>query len=159
MDSQKKMKVRLVAALVTMVALCAGLGTGCTTTVTPEKRAAIRSEVADVMRFAYEAGGRAAYSNYVERMVADGKLTPDQAEQLHVISQEVFDRLVDKLDGGRLSSGTVIDLPAPAEKKDGSCPDGGCTDGDCPDGNCNPKGGECADGQCSTGQCTDCTVK
>lgn len=159
MDSQKKMKVRLVAALVTMVALCAGLGTGCTTTVTPEKRAAIRSEVADVMRFAYEVGGRAAYSNYVERMVADGKLTPDQAEQLHVISQEVFDRLVDKLDGGRLSSGTVIDLPAPAEKKDGSCPDGGCTDGDCPDGNCNPKGGECADGQCSTGQCTDCTVK
>ena len=159
MDSQKKMKVRLVAALVTMVALCAGLGTGCTTTVTPEKRAAIRSEVADVMRFAYEVGGRAAFSNYVERMVADGKLTPDQAEQLHVISQEVFDRLVDKLDGGRLSSGTVIDLPAPAEKKDGSCPDGGCTDGDCPDGNCNPKGGECADGQCSTGQCTDCTVK
>lgn len=159
MDSQKKMKVRLVAALVTMVALCAGLGTGCTTTVTPEKRAAIRSEVADVMRFAYDVGGRAAYSNYVERMVADGKLTPDQAEQLHVISQEVFDRLVDKLDGGQLSSGTVIDLPAPAEKKDGSCPDGGCTDGDCPDGNCNPKGGECADGQCSTGQCTDCTVK
>ena len=159
MDSQKKMKVRLVAALVTMVALCAGLGTGCTTTVTPEKRAAIRSEVADVMRFAYEVGGRAAYSNYVERMVADGKLSPDQAEQLHVISQEVFDRLVDKLDGGRLSNGTVIDLPAPAEKKDGSCPDGGCTDGDCPDGNCSPKGGECADGQCSTGQCTDCTVK
>ena len=159
MDSQKKMKVRLVAALVTMVALCAGLGTGCTTTVTPEKRAEIRAEVADVMRFAYEVGGRAAYSNYVERMVADGKLTPDQAEQLHVISQEVFDRLVDKLDGGRLSSGTVIDLHAPAEKKDGSCPDGGCTDGDCPDGNCNPKGGECADGQCSTGQCTDCTVK
>ena len=159
MDSQKKMKVRLVAALVTMVALCAGLGTGCITAVTPEKRAEIRAEVADVMRFAYEVGGRAAYSNYVERMVADGKLTPERAAQLHVISQEVFDRLVDKLDGGRLSSGTVIDLPAPAEKKDGSCPDGGCTDGDCPDGNCNPKGGECADGQCSTGQCTDCTVK
>ena len=159
MDSQKKMKVRLVAALIMMVALGAVFGTGCTTTVDPEKRAAIRAEVADVMRFAYEVGGRAAYSNYVERMVADGKLTPERAAQLHVISQEVFDRLVDKLDGGRLSSGTVIDLPAPAEKKDGSCPDGGCTDGDCPDGNCNPKGGECADGQCSTGQCTDCTVK
>ena len=159
MDTQKKMKVRLVAALIMMVALGAVFGTGCTTTVDPEKRAAIRAEVADVMRFAYEVGGRAAYSNYVERMVADGKLTPERAAQLHVISQEVFDRLVDKLDGGRLSSGTVIDLPAPAEKKDGSCPDGGCTDGDCPDGNCNPKGGECADGQCSTGQCTDCTVK
>ena len=159
MDSQKKMKVRLVAALVTMVALCAGLGTGCTTAVTPEERAEIRSEVADVMRFAYEVGGRAAYSNYVERMVADGKLTPERAAQLHVISQEVFDRLVGKLDGGRLSNGTVIDLPAPAEKKGGLCHDGGCTDGDCPDGNCNPKGGECADGQCSTGQCTDCTVK
>ena len=159
MDSQKKMKVRLVAALIMMVALGAVFGTGCTTTVDPEKRAAIRAEVADVMRFAYEVGGRAAYSNYVERMVADGKLTPERAAQLHVISQEVFDRLVDKLDGSRLSSGTVIDLPAPAEKKDGSCPDGGCTDGDCPDGNCNPKGGECADGQCSTGQCTDCTVK
>ena len=159
MDTQKKMKVRLVAALIMMVALGAVFGTGCTTTVDPEKRAAIRAEVADVMRFAYEVGGRAAYSNYVERMVADGKLTPERAAQLHVISQEVFDRLVDKLDGGRLSSGTVIDLPAPAEKKDGECPDGGCTDSDCPDGNCNPKGGECADGQCSTGQCTDCTVK
>ena len=161
MDSQKKMKVRLVAALVTMVALCAGLGTGCTTTVTPEKRAAIRSEVADVMRFAYEVGGRAAYSNYVERMVADGKLTPERAAQLHVISQEVFDRLVDKLDGtsGTLSTDEEVVLPPSAEKKDGACPDGGCTDGDCPDGNCNPKGGECEDGQCSTGQCSDCTVK
>ena len=154
MDTQKKMKVRLVAALIMMVALGAVFGTGCTTTVDPEKRAAIRAEVADVMRFAYEVGGRAAYSNYVERMVADGKLTPERAAQLHVISQEVFDRLVDKLDGGRLSNGTVIDLPAPAEKKDGLCPDGGCTDGDCLDGNCNPRGGECADGQC-----TDCTVK
>ena len=159
MGTQKEMKVRLVAALSMMVVLGAVFGTGCTTTVDPEKRAAIRAEGADVMRFAYEVGGRAAYSNYVERMVADGKLTPERAAQLHVISQEVFDRLVDKLDGGRLSNGTVIDLPAPAEKKDGSCPDGGCTDGDCPDGNCNPKGGECADGQCSTGQCTDCTVK
>ena len=151
MDSQKKMKVRLVAALVTMVALCAGLGTGCTTTVTPEKRAAIRSEVADVMRFAYEVGGRAAYSNYVERMVADGKLTPDQAEQLHVISQEVFDRLVDKLDGtsGTLSTGEEVVLPPSAEKKDG----------DCPDGNCNPNGGECTDGNCTDGDCADCTVK
>ena len=159
MDSQKKMKVRLVAALVTMVVLCAGLGTGCTTAVTPEKRATIRSEVADVMRFAYEVGGRAAYSNYVERMVADGKLTPDQAEQLHVISQEVFDRLVEKFDGGKLSNGTVIDLPAPVEKKDGDCPDGGCKDGDCPDGNCNPTGGGYPDGNCAEGGCADCTVK
>ena len=161
MDSQEKMTVRLLAALVTMVALCAGLGTGCTTAVTPEERAEIRSEVADVMRFAYEVGGRAAYSNYVERMVADGKLTPERAAQLHVISQEVFDRLVDKLDGtsDTLSTGKEIVPPPPAEKKDGECPDGGCTDSDCPDGNCNPKGGECADGQCSTGQCTDCTVK
>ena len=161
MDTQKKMKVRLVAALIMMVALGAVFGTGCTTTVDPEKRAAIRAEVADVMRFAYEVGGRAAYSNYVERMVADGKLTPERAAQLHVISQEVFDRLVDKLDGtsGTLSTGKEVVLPPPAEKKDGECPDGGCTDSDCPDGNCNPKGGECADGQCSTGQCTDCTVK
>ena len=151
MDTQKKMKVRLVAALIMMVALGAVFGTGCTTTVDPEKRAAIRAEVADVMRFAYEVGGRAAYSNYVERMVADGKLTPERAAQLHVISQEVFDRLVDKRDGtsGTLSTGEEVVLPASAEKKDG----------DCPDGNCNPKGGECADGQCSTGQCTDCTVK
>ena len=161
MDTQKKMKVRLVAALIMTVALGAVFGTGCTTTVDPEKRAAIRAEVADVMRFAYEVGGRAAYSNYVERMVADGKLTPERAAQLHVISQEVFDRLVDKLDGtsGTLSTGEEVVLPPPAEKKDGECPDGGCTDSDCPDGNCNPKGGECADGQCSTGQCTDCTVK
>ena len=161
MDTQKKMKVRLVAALIMMVALGAVFGTGCTTTVDPEKRAAIRAEVADVMRFAYEVGGRAAYSNYVERMVADGKLTPERAAQLHVISQEVFDRLVGKLDGtgGTLSTGKEVVLPPPAEKKDGECPDGGCTDSDCPDGNCNPKGGEWADGQCSTGQCTDCTVK
>ena len=150
MDSQKKMNVRLVAALVTMVALCVGLGTGCTTTVTPEKRAEIRAEVADVMRFAYEVGGRAAYSNYVERMVADGKLTPERAAQLHVISQEVFDRLVDKLDGtsGTLSTGKEVVLPPPAEKKDG----------DCPEGNCNPNGGECTDGNCTDGDCADCTV-
>ena len=151
MDTQKKMKVRLVAALIMMVALGAVFGTGCTTTVDPEKRAAIRAEVADVMRFAYEVGGRAAYSNYVERMVADGKLTPERAAQLHVISQEVFDRLVDKLDGtsGTLSTGEEVVLPPPAEKKDG----------DCPDGNCNPNGGECTDGNCTDGDCADCTVK
>ena len=130
MDTQKKMKVRLVAALIMMVALGAVFGTGCTTTVDPEKRAAIRAEVADVMRFAYEVGGRAAYSNYVERMVADGKLTPERAAQLHVISQEVFDRLVDKLDGtgGTLSTGEEVVLPPPAEKKDGNCTDGDCAD-------------------------------
>lgn len=151
MDTQKKMKVRLVAALIMMVALGAVFGTGCTTTVDPEKRAAIRAEVADVMRFAYEVGGRAAYSNYVERMVADGKLTPERAAQLHVISQEVFDRLVDKLDGtsGALSTGEEVVLPPPAEKKD-------C---DCPEGNCNPNGGECTDGNCTDGDCADCTVK
>ncbi len=164
MDTQKKMKVRLVAALVTMVALCAGFGTGCTTTVTPEKRAAIRSEVADVMRFAYEVGGRAAYSNYVERLVADGKLTEEKAAQLHVISQEVFDRLVDKLDGtsGTLSTGTEVVLPKVEPKPDdgkngGECKDGNCTNGTCPDSNCSP--GTCTDGNCTGGACSDCTVK
>jgi hypothetical protein len=151
MYTQKKMKVRLVAALIMMVALGAVFGTGCTTTIDPEKRAAIRAEVADVMRFAYEVGGRAAYSNYVERMVADGKLTPDRAAQLHVISQEVFDRLVDKLDGtsGTLSTGEEVVLPPPVEKKDG----------DCPEGNSTPNGGECTDGNCTDGDCADCTVK
>lgn len=145
METQKKMKARLVAALAAVATLCAVVGAGCsTTTVTPEKRAAIRSEVADVMRFAYEVGGRSAYSNYVERLVADGKLTPEQAAQLHVVSQEVFDRLVDRLDGtsGTLSTGKEIVLPTTAgattateECKD--CVDGGGDGTDCP--NCKVK--------------------
>ena len=132
MDAQKKMKMRFVAALVTMVsivALCASLGTGCTTAIDPEKGAAIRAEVADMMRFAYEAGGRAAYSNYVEHLVADGKLTSERAALLHVISQEVFDRLVDKFAGtsGTLSCDAAVVLPVADPKTDGGKGDGDCT--------------------------------
>ena len=69
----------LVAALVIGFAAC----TGCVSGGDPARRAAVKAEVAEVMRLAYDVGGREIVSNRIERLVTDGKVTDEQAAYLH----------------------------------------------------------------------------
>lgn len=69
----------LVAALVIGFAAC----TGCVGGGDPARRAAVKAEIAEVMRLAYDVGGREIVSNRIERLVTDGKVTDEQAAYLH----------------------------------------------------------------------------
>ena len=69
----------LVAALVIGFAAC----TGCVNGGDPARRAAVKAEIAEVMRLAYDVGGREIVSNRIERLVTDGKVTDEQAAYLH----------------------------------------------------------------------------
>ena len=57
----------LVASLVIGFAAC----TGCVTEVDAAKKAAVKAEIAEVMRLAYDVGGRDIVSNRIERLVAE----------------------------------------------------------------------------------------
>ena len=63
---------------------------GCATNDT--HLAAAKADVAAVMRVAYEAGGREAVSNRIDALVAEGKLTEDQAAMLRAAAQAVYER-------------------------------------------------------------------
>ena len=57
----------LVAALVIGFAAC----TGCVNGGDPARRAAVKAEIAEVMRLAYDVGGREIVSNRIERLVTE----------------------------------------------------------------------------------------
>ena len=83
----------LVAALVIGFAAC----TGCVNGGDPARRAAVKAEIAEVMRLAYDVGGREIVSNRIERLVTDGKVTDEQAAYLHAAAQAVYERTVECL--------------------------------------------------------------
>ena len=85
--------VALVAALVIGFAAC----TGCVNGGDPARRAAVKAEIAEVMRLAYDVGGREIVSNRIERLVTDGKVTDEQAAYLHAAAQAVYERTVERL--------------------------------------------------------------
>ena len=87
----------LVAALVIGFAAC----TGCVGGGDPARRAAVKAEIAEVMRLAYDVGGREIVSNRIERLVTGGKV-PD--------AQAVYERTVEKLE--------TASTNAPAAKAD-----------------------------------------
>ena len=69
---------------------------GCATGDT--RLAAAKADVAAVMRVAYEAGGREAVSNRIDALVAEGKLTEDQAAMLRAAAQAVYERALVRLE-------------------------------------------------------------
>lgn len=83
----------LVVALVIGFAAC----TGCVNGGDPARRAAVKAEIAEVMRLAYDVGGREIVSNRIERLVTDGKVTDEQAAYLHAAAQAVYERTVERL--------------------------------------------------------------
>ncbi len=83
----------LVAALVIGFAAC----TGCVNGGDSARRTAVKAEIAEVIRLAYDVGGREIVSNRIERLVTDGKVTDEQAAYLHAAAQAVYERTVERL--------------------------------------------------------------
>jgi len=84
----------LLAACAAM--LCVRLCTGCAYVKAMHEDA--KPAVVVLLKEAYANGGAAAVSNRIEKLVASGDLSPEQAARLHVIGQGVYDRVVDRLE-------------------------------------------------------------
>jgi len=76
------------------VYLCVKLCTGCAY-VSKEKA---HGTVAFVLREAYACGGATAVSNRIEQLVADGKVTPEQAKALHASAEKLYADVVEKFE-------------------------------------------------------------
>lgn len=92
---KKPLMITLAAAALAGV-LTAKFCTGCASLETARTEA--RPAVLFVLKEAYACGGATAVSNRIERLVIDGKVTPEQAANLHRIAQDVYDGIVDRLE-------------------------------------------------------------
>ncbi len=69
---------------------------GCSA-ISQDKVAAIHKTVGTVLDVAYTAGGATLVEQKIDAMVADGKITPEQAVQLKAAAQHSYDALQTKL--------------------------------------------------------------
>ena len=67
------------------------------------------------MRAAYEAGGREAVSNRIDALVAEGKLTEDQAAMLRAAAQAVYERALVRLEADAAALTNAVPATADAE--------------------------------------------
>jgi len=81
---------------------CIRLCTGCAYLKAMHEEA--KPALAQALKDAYALGGATAVSNKIEQLVVDGKVTPAQAAQLHVLAQRTFDRAVDRLEADALDA-------------------------------------------------------
>ena len=121
-----------------IILLCSRALPGCATV----KRAVARERVVEAIKAAYENGGRAAVSNRIERLVADGTLSARQGAKIHRIMQMAYDGLIGNV-AARIEDAACEDDPA--------CPPCGAG-ADCP-----PCGERNEDADC--GSCDDCKAK
>ena len=104
-----------------VIFLCTKVLSGCAFV----RRATVRERVVEVLKTAYENGGRAAVSNRIERLVADGTLSTKQGAKLHEIMQKAYDGLVRDL-AKRIEDVAVEDTDNGGEGEDAFC--GKCED-------------------------------
>jgi len=83
-------------------AFCLKLCTGCAYLKAVHEEA--KPALAVVLKDAYALGGATAVSNKIEQLAVDGKVTPAQAAQLHILAQRMFDRAVERLEAGDLET-------------------------------------------------------
>lgn len=131
-------RVLALALGLAVIFLCARALPGCATV----KRAVARERVVEAIKAAYENGGRAAVSNRIERLVADGTLSARQGEKIHRIMQMAYDGLIGNV-AAKIEDAACEDDPA--------CPPCGA------DTNCPPCGERNEDADC--GSCDDCKAK
>ena len=131
-------RVLALALGLAVIFLCARALPGCATV----KRAVARERVVEAIKTAYENGGRAAVSNRIERLVADGTLSARQGEKIHRIMQMAYDGLIGNV-AAKIEDAACEDDPA--------CPPCGAGT-DCP-----PCGERNEDADC--GSCDDCKAK
>ena len=89
----KKQKVTLVISILAAFALGMATVSGCAY-FTEEKVAGTASTVLEI---AYVAGGASMVGQKIDQMVADGKITPEQAALLKAAAQKSYDDLQKKL--------------------------------------------------------------
>ena len=121
-----------------IILLCSRALPGCATV----KRAVARERVVEAIKAAYENGGRAAVSNRIERLVADGTLSARQGAKIHRIMQMAYDGLIGDV---------AAKIEDAACEEDSSCPPCGA------DAACPPSGDRNEDADC--GSCDDCKAK
>jgi len=121
-----------------IILLCSRALPGCATV----KRAVARERVVEAIKTAYENGGRAAVSNRIERLVADGTLSARQGEKIHRIMQMAYDGLIGNV---------AAKIEDAACEEDSSCPPCGA------DAACPPSGDRNENADC--GSCDDCKAK
>ena len=131
-------RVLALALGLAVIFLCARALPGCATV----KRAVARERVVEAIKTAYENGGRAAVSNRIERLVADGTLSARQGAKIHRIMQMAYDGLIGNV-AAKIEDAACEDDPA--------CPPCGAGT-DCP-----PCGERNEDADC--GSCDDCKAK
>lgn len=88
-------KQKLIVSIVVVLAFALGMGTvvgcGC---LTKEQLAGTASTVLEI---AYASGGATTVSQRIDQMVADGKITAEQAAQLKAAAQRSYEELQKKL--------------------------------------------------------------
>ena len=131
-------RVLALALGLAVIFLCARALPGCATV----KRAVARERVVEAIKTAYENGGRAAVSNRIERLVADGTLSARQGAKIHRIMQMAYDGLIGNV---------AAKIEDAACEEDSSCPPCGA------DAACPPSGDRNEDADC--GSCDDCKAK
>ena len=130
-----------------VIFLCARALPGCATV----KRAVSRERVVEAIKTAYENGGRAAVSNRIERLVADGTLSAKQGAKIHRIMQMAYDGLIGDVAAKIEDAACEDDSSCPPCGADAACPPSGAG-ADCP-----PCGERNEDADC--GSCDDCKAK
>ena len=91
--TDKKQKVTLAISLIAAFALGMATVSGCAY-FSEEKVAGTASTVLEI---AYVAGGASMVGQKIDQMVADGKITPEQAALLKAAAQKSYDDLQKKL--------------------------------------------------------------
>lgn len=113
--------VREIVLIGFLAILSVNLVTGCVNTA---PRVSVKSVVSAALKDAYALGGATAVSNRIENLVIEGKITEEQAVQLHAIAQGVYERVIEHLDE-RIET---VDEPCEDDANCGSCD--ACKDAD-----------------------------
>ena len=91
MTKKQKLVVSILVILAFGLGMASMVGCGC---LTKEQLAGTASTVLEI---AYASGGAATVSQRIDQMVADGKITAEQAAQLKAAAQRSYEELQKKL--------------------------------------------------------------
>ena len=79
-----------------LIGVCSTHLCGCAELKTARTEA--RPAVLFVLKEAYACGGKEIVSNRIDQLVADGKVTPEQAANLPRLAQDVYDGVVERIE-------------------------------------------------------------
>lgn len=91
MTKKQKLVVSLLVILAFGLGMATMVGCGCLT------KEQIAGTASTVLEIAYASGGAATVSQRIDQMVADGKITAEQAAQLKAAAQKSYEELQKKL--------------------------------------------------------------